>query len=243
MATGELLTSGTIGSGQNAIWFGGGLTAVAVDGSPVNTVDDQNFSTTAYLTTGLVSTGNKSTPTLKADIFGHWREEIILTDSQNRPAIVTGLAPTEYGIRTLMHAPMYRNGVANKNIGYDQVGFASFYLGDEAALPPVRTDILVPAAPDRTPPEVTMKPNLKDSDQGYRKVYFQFADAGRIDKIVLNGVTTYLKNRTRTHLNGVEPCAHGAVIGTNVLAVYDEAGNITTVTFTLLNTKRANRTR
>ena len=61
----------------------------------------------------------------------------------------TTLAPTEYGIRTLMHDPMYRLGVANKNNGYDQVGFASFYLGDEAELPARRTDITIPStAPD-----------------------------------------------------------------------------------------------
>jgi hypothetical protein len=59
----------------------------------------------------------------------------VLRASGNRLAIVTSLAPTEYGIRTLMHDPMYRNGVANKNTGYDQFGFASFYLGDEAELP------------------------------------------------------------------------------------------------------------
>ena len=46
-----------------------------------------------------------------------------------------------------MHDPMYRLGVANKNNGYDQVGFTSFYLGDEAELPPMRTDIYVPARP------------------------------------------------------------------------------------------------
>jgi len=45
---------------------------------------------------------------------------------------------------------MYRLGVANKNTGYDQFGFASFYLGDEAELPPMRTDISVPAAPETT---------------------------------------------------------------------------------------------
>jgi hypothetical protein len=35
----------------------------------------------------------------------------VLRASDNRLAIVSTLAPTEYGIRTLMHDPMYRNGV------------------------------------------------------------------------------------------------------------------------------------
>ncbi len=148
MVTGEILTttatSRGIAQGQNAIWFGGGLTHMGVNGATINSIDDLTFAATAYLATGLTSTGNKSTPTLKADMFGDWREELILRASGNRLGIVTTLAPTEYGIRTLMHDPMYRNGVANKNNGYDQVGFAGFYLGDEAELPSQRTDIAVP---------------------------------------------------------------------------------------------------
>lgn len=148
MVTGEILTTTAvargIGQGQNAIWFGGGLTHMAVNGATINSIDDLTFATTSYLATGMTSTGNKSTPTLKADMFGDWREELILRASGNRLGIVTTLAPTEYGIRTLMHDPMYRNGVANKNNGYDQMGFASFYLGDEAPLPGMRTDIAVP---------------------------------------------------------------------------------------------------
>ncbi len=147
MVTGEVLTTTGvprgIAAGQNAIWFGGGLTHMAVNGATVNAVDDLTFAATPYLETGLVSTGNKGTPTLKADLLGDWREELVLRASGNRLAVVTTLAPTEYGIRTLMHDPMYRNGVANKNNGYDQVGFASFYLGDEADLPAQRTDIAV----------------------------------------------------------------------------------------------------
>jgi hypothetical protein len=148
MLTGELLNgSSNLGSGNYAIWFSGKLTAMSVNSANIANVNDQTFATTAYLSTGLTSTGFKNTPTLKADMFGDWREEIILRGSGNRLAIVTTLAPTEYGIRTLMHDPMYRLGVANKNNGYDQMGFASFYLGDEAELPSKRTDISVPIAP------------------------------------------------------------------------------------------------
>lgn len=145
LITGERLNgTSNLGSGQNAIWFGGGLTHMAVNSATINNINDLTFQATPYLQTGLISTGFKSTPTLKADMFGDWREEIILRASGNRLAIVTTLAPTEYGIRTLMHDPMYRLGVANKNNGYDQMGFASFYLGDEAELPAMRTDIAVP---------------------------------------------------------------------------------------------------
>ncbi|MDR0366509.1 MAG: FIVAR domain-containing protein, partial [Bifidobacteriaceae bacterium] len=135
---GSVLATGQargIAQGQYAIWFGGGLTAMAAAGANVNSVNDLTFATSTYLQTGMTSTGNKGTTTLKADMFGDWREELILRASNNRIGIVTTLSPTDYGIRTLMHDGMYRDGVADKNAGYDQFGFASFYLGDEAPLP------------------------------------------------------------------------------------------------------------
>ena len=91
--------------------------------------------------TGQSNNSTKATPCLSADIFGDWREELILTDASNHIVIVRTLAPTQYGIRCLMHDPWYRNSAANQNICYNQVGFASFYLGDEAPLPKKRTDI------------------------------------------------------------------------------------------------------
>jgi Rhamnogalacturonan I lyases beta-sheet domain len=178
MITGELLNgNNNLGSGQYAIWFGGGLTAMAVSGANISTVDDLTFAYSRYLTTGLSSTGNKNTPTLKADMFGDWREELILRASNNRLAIVTTLSPTDYGIRTLMHDPMYRNGVANKNTGYDQMGFASFYLGDEAELPSKRTDIAVP----------TMAPNA----QSKLSVQSVTANAIGIEWVPVSGATYY----------------------------------------------------
>ncbi|MBB3128528.1 hypothetical protein FHS19_003182 [Paenibacillus rhizosphaerae] len=178
MITGELLNgSRNLGSGQYAIWFGGGLTAMAVSSATISTVNDQTFETSSYLATDLTSTGNKNTPTLKADMFGDWREELILRASNNRLAIVTTLSPTEYGIRTLMHDPMYRNGVANKNTGYDQMGFASFYLGDEAELPTMRTDIAVP----------TMAPNA----QIQVSVQSVTANAIGIEWAPISGATSY----------------------------------------------------
>lgn len=237
MVTGEVLTTtGSprgIAQGLNAIWFGGGLTHMAVNGATVSSVNDQTFAASSYLATGLTSTGNKSTPTLKADMFGDWREELILRASGNRLGIVTSLAPTEYGIRTLMHDPMYRSGVANKNTGYDQVGFASFYLGDEAELPPMRTDISVPEAPDTTAPTITVMPSSKGADGVYSRVFFKLSDEGKLDRFVLNGVEEDLADRTTAVVNAVSPGKFGGVAGSNELKVYDVAGNVTTLTFVL----------
>ncbi len=237
LVTGEILTTTStprgIAQGQNAIWFGGGLTAMAAAGANINAVDDLTFAATSYLATGMTATGSKGTPTLKADLLGDWREEVVLRASDNRLAIVTSLAPTEYGIRTLMHDPMYRNGVANKNTGYDQVGFASFYLGDEAPLPSKRTDIVIPEGPDLTAPTVTVKPESKGKDGVYRTVSFKLFDAGKIDRLTLNGVEKDLVDNVWSDLNGVKPGVFGGKAGANELKVYDVAGNVTTVTFVL----------
>jgi hypothetical protein len=234
MVTGELLSgSNNLQSGQYAIWFGGGLTAMAAGGATVSTVNDETFATTPFLETGLTSTGNKNTPTLKADLLGDWREELVLRASDNRLAIVTTLAPTEYGIRTLMHDPMYRNGVANKNTGYDQMGFASFYLGDEASLPGKRTDIVIPGPDDTTAPTITVKPESKGRDGVYSAVSFALSDDGGIDRLTLNGVEKDLTDNPHSDLNGVTPGVFGATAGSNELKVFDVAGNVTTLTFVL----------
>jgi hypothetical protein len=242
MVTGEVLTttgiSRGIAQGQNAIWFGGGLTHMAVNGATISSVDDLTFATTPYLATGLTSTGNKSTPTLKADLFGDWREELVLRASDNRLAIVTTLAPSEYGIRTLMHDPMYRNGVANKNNGYDQMGFASFYLGDEAELPSQRSDIAVPATPDRTAPTITVRSQSKGENGVYSTVFFELRDDSGIDRVTINGVETEKNGGTRVLLNAVKPGKNGAVEGTNELKVYDAVGNAATLTFELTGKKK-----
>lgn len=237
MVTGEVLTTTAtargIAQGQNAIWFGGGLTHMAVNGATVNSIDDLTFAPSSYLATGLTSTGSKSTPTLKADLLGDWREELVLRASGNRLGIVTSLAPTPYGIRTLMHDPMYRNGVANKNTGYDQVGFAGFYLGDEAELPPQRTDIRIGLPKDTTAPTITVKPESVGRDGVYSTVSFKLFDEGSIDRLTLNGVEKDLTDNTWSDLDGVVPGAFGSKDGSNELTVYDVAGNATTLTFVL----------
>jgi chitodextrinase len=234
MVTGELLSgANNLVAGQNAIWFGGGLTAMAAKDSTINSIDDATFAPSPYLATGLESTGNKNTPTLKADLLGDWREELVLRASDNRLAIVSTLSPTEYGIRTLMHDPMYRNGVANKNTGYDQMGFASFYLGDEAQLPSKRTDITIPGTRDMTAPTITVKPESKGRDGVYSAVSFKLADAGKVDKFTLNGVEKNLTDNAYSDLNGVIPGTFGGKAGSNELQVYDVAGNVATLTFVL----------
>ena len=76
--------------------------------------------------------GTKATPCLSADLFGDWREEVILrckTDS-SKLLIYTTILPTTHRLFTLMHDPTYRLGVAWQNTAYNQPPYPGFYIGD-----------------------------------------------------------------------------------------------------------------
>jgi len=82
--------------------------------------------------------GWKSNPGLQADIFGDWREEVIVrrTDNEAIRIYITD-HPTDYTIYTLMHDPAYRVAVSWQNNIYNQPPHLNFYLG-----PAVREDVL-----------------------------------------------------------------------------------------------------
>lgn len=82
---------------------------------------------------GLVGcNGTKNTPNLMADIFGDWREEIILRSEEDPSKIYIVATPkaTSYRVYTLMHDAVYRMGVAWQNTAYNQPPYLSYYLPD-----------------------------------------------------------------------------------------------------------------
>lgn len=66
--------------------------------------------------------GTKSTPNLQADLFGDWREEIILNDGTTKSdlLIFTTTIPSDYKVPTLMQERQYRVAVAWQNCAYNQ---------------------------------------------------------------------------------------------------------------------------
>lgn len=76
--------------------------------------------------------GTKSNPALQADLFGDWREEIIYpTTDNNALRVFTTAIPTEYKMKTLMHDPVYRSGVAAEQTAYNQPPHIGFYMDEE----------------------------------------------------------------------------------------------------------------
>ncbi len=87
--------------------------------------------------------GSKSTPALSADLFGDWREELVLRATDNHALYVyTSTIPTAHRIFTLMHDPTYRLAVATQNVGYNQPPHTGFYLGFETKFPVARPKIV-----------------------------------------------------------------------------------------------------
>lgn len=80
--------------------------------------------------------GTKSTPGLSADLFGDWREEVILRTTDNKSLrIFTTTIPTNHRFVTLMQDPIYRLAVAWQNVCYNQPPHPGFYIGDEMGKP------------------------------------------------------------------------------------------------------------
>ncbi len=101
-------------------------------GDPGKTTLTTLLSTDGYYTCNTT----KGTPCLSADIFGDWREELIV-----RKADGTGIRiyctpyGTDYRITTLMHDPQYRTQVSSQQTAYNQPPHPSFYLGSDQPLP------------------------------------------------------------------------------------------------------------
>ena len=109
------------------IWWDGQLTRQLLDGNRIERYGEGVIFTAEDCQS---NNGSKSTPALSADIWGDWREELILRTRDNKELrIFTTTIPTEYRMYTLMHDPGFRNGIAWQNVGYNQPPHLGFWLG------------------------------------------------------------------------------------------------------------------
>ncbi|MBQ9897959.1 MAG: RICIN domain-containing protein [Ruminococcus sp.] len=93
---------------------------------------DTILTTTGYYTCNTT----KGTPCLSADIFGDWREELIVRAADSKSIrIYCTTYDTDYRITTLMHDPQYRMQVSAQNTAYNQPPHTSFFMGTGYDLP------------------------------------------------------------------------------------------------------------
>jgi hypothetical protein len=185
-AKGELITTKIPSSTNFGIWWDGDLLRELQDGIRIDKWDYENQTTVNLLTaTGAASNnGTKANPSLQADLFGDWREEVIWRSQDSTELrIYTTTDETDVRLRTLMHDPVYRLGVAWQNVAYNQPPHTSFYLG---------TDMEQPKAPniryvggsqepeDTTPPVITGMPaeQLSEDDVLQVKVKAEDPESG-----------------------------------------------------------------
>ncbi len=74
---------------------------------------------------------SKNDPGAIADIFGDWREEVVMRNDANTALMVyTTNIPTTYRIPTLWHDHQYRNAMVWQSMGYNQPPHKSYFLGE-----------------------------------------------------------------------------------------------------------------
>ncbi len=121
-----------------AIWWDGDLLRELLDGNKIFKWDwNTNTSVPLLITEGTSSNNStKATPALSADIFGDWREEVILRTEDNRSLrIYSTPISSAIGMTTLMQDPQYRVAIAWQNTAYNQPPHPGFYLGEGMSLP------------------------------------------------------------------------------------------------------------
>ncbi len=82
-------------------------------------------------TSGQSNNSTKATPNLSVDLFGDWREELIVRNSTDDALNIYSTATTtNYRVPTLMHDHTYRMGIAWQNVAYNQPPHLGYYLPD-----------------------------------------------------------------------------------------------------------------
>ncbi len=122
-----------------AIWWDGDLSRELLNSNVVQKVGVNDPIFTANGCTS--NNGTKSTPALSADLFGDWREEIILKCGNNELRVFLSPYETQYKFPTLLHDPLYRIGIAWQNVAYNQPPHTSFFLGNDMEYPIPNPDI------------------------------------------------------------------------------------------------------
>ncbi|MNP05305.1 Rhamnogalacturonan exolyase YesX [compost metagenome] len=110
------------------------MTTQIVNGALEVTPTIEDWEKGVLLTATDTRTNNhtKGTPSLVADLFGDWREEMLVrTTDSSAIRIYTSTEVTNHKLYTLMHNSQYRTGIARQNTSYNQPSYPSFYFASE----------------------------------------------------------------------------------------------------------------
>lgn len=130
---GYIVNSSTNGVSMNmAAWWDGTLLRNLQDGTSITRYKyPAGGSTTLLSASGCASNNStKSNPCLVADMYGDWREELLLRTSDNKALrLYFSTDTTEYCFHSFLEDPVYRSSVAYQNVAYNQPTHVGFYFG------------------------------------------------------------------------------------------------------------------
>ncbi|MDT0318050.1 rhamnogalacturonan lyase [Streptomyces millisiae] len=132
-ARGDYLGAETPGTNMSIRWSAD-LTTQIVNGSidQTPTVDDWRRGTLLTAEGTLTNNHTKGNPSLVADVFGDWREELMVrTADSSAIRFYVSTEVTDHKLYTLMHDPQYRVEVARQQTTYNQPAYPSFYLASD----------------------------------------------------------------------------------------------------------------
>jgi hypothetical protein len=135
-ADGQSLGPDVPGTNQSIRWSADMTTQIIV-GHQTETVEptrivDWRRGTLLLAEGTLTNNWTKGNPCLVADIFGDWREELLVrTEDSTAVRIYLSTEVTDRKLYTLMHDPQYRAEVARQQTTYNQPSYPSFYLGSD----------------------------------------------------------------------------------------------------------------
>ncbi|UJW55971.1 rhamnogalacturonan lyase [Bacillus sp. A116_S68] len=132
-ADGEYIGPEAPGTNMNIKWSPNMTTQIingAIDVTP--TIDDWQEGRLLTAEGTLTNNYTKGNPSLVADIFGDWREELLVrTEDSSAIRIYMNNEETNRKLYTLMHDAQYRTGIAWQNVGYNQPSYPSFYFASD----------------------------------------------------------------------------------------------------------------
>lgn len=179
------------------IYWDGDLRDELLDGTVISKWNGNG--TTNLLNPSNVGSCNstKKTPNLSADIFGDWREELVLwsTTDPSQLKIFTTVISSPYRLFTLMHDPVYRNAIAWQNVAYNQPPHLGFYMGD--GLEKVEKPNIVLVQPDLAASvEIPSKVSFVSAYLSQRVLRIQTSEAlARLEVFNTQGVLLYQTNQ------------------------------------------------
>lgn len=134
---GNFLQKETLGSNMSIRWAGD-LSTQILDGwdylnqTATGVVNDFTHGIMLRPENTMTNNGTKGNPCLVADIFGDFREELLLrTGDSSAIRIYTNTEITDHKLFTLMHDITYRCGIAWQNNCYNQPCYTGFYYGSD----------------------------------------------------------------------------------------------------------------